>query len=197
MSSAYSPALNTLSLATASGRAFTEISQHVHTAERLARLPVLTVGNSRGKSTQTHGLVWSKYTNGLKWRALGFSPSSLFEWTSPIQKPRLQSYLLRGLRLRGNPRCSGRGCSPRTLVAKRISSGGESDSERPDPRSRVGCSFPKEKRRRWPRSVSACRRALEDVAATAKPDTILGWYRNFAANKSDGSKFRRSVGRQD
>src|SRR5207249_7503442 len=28
------------------------------------------------------------------------------------------------------------------------------------------------------------RRALEDVAATAKPDTILGWYRKLVANKS-------------
>ncbi len=39
------------------------------------------------------------------------------------------------------------------------------------------------------------RMALEDVAATARPDTILGWYRKFIANKFDGSKFRRSVGR--
>ena len=39
------------------------------------------------------------------------------------------------------------------------------------------------------------RMVLEDVAATAKPDTILGWYRKFIANKFDGSKFRRSVGR--
>ena len=39
------------------------------------------------------------------------------------------------------------------------------------------------------------RRALEDVAATAKPDTILGWYRQLLANKFDGSKFRRRVGR--
>jgi len=39
------------------------------------------------------------------------------------------------------------------------------------------------------------RRALEDLAATAKPDTILGWYRKLVANKFDGSKFRRSVGR--
>jgi hypothetical protein len=39
------------------------------------------------------------------------------------------------------------------------------------------------------------RRALEDVAATAKPETILGWYRKLVANKSDESKFRRSVGR--
>jgi hypothetical protein len=39
------------------------------------------------------------------------------------------------------------------------------------------------------------RMALEDVAATAKPDTILGWYRKLVANKFDESKFRRSVGR--
>jgi putative transposase len=39
------------------------------------------------------------------------------------------------------------------------------------------------------------RKALEDVAATAKPDTILGWYRQLIANKFDGSKSRRSVGR--
>jgi putative transposase len=39
------------------------------------------------------------------------------------------------------------------------------------------------------------RMALEEVAVTAKPDTILGWYRKLIANKFDGSKFRRSVGR--
>jgi putative transposase len=39
------------------------------------------------------------------------------------------------------------------------------------------------------------RMALEDVAATAKPDTILGWYRKLIANKFDGSKLRRSIGR--
>jgi len=33
------------------------------------------------------------------------------------------------------------------------------------------------------------------VAATAKPETILGWYRKLIANKSDGSKSRRRVGR--
>jgi hypothetical protein len=36
---------------------------------------------------------------------------------------------------------------------------------------------------------------LEEVAATAKPDTILGWYRQLIANKFDGSRFRRSPGR--
>src|SRR5215475_10817721 len=39
------------------------------------------------------------------------------------------------------------------------------------------------------------RMALEDVAATAKPNTILGWYRKLIAKKFDGSRFRRRVGR--
>ena len=38
------------------------------------------------------------------------------------------------------------------------------------------------------------RKALE-VAATAKPDTILGWYRRLIANKFNGSRFRKRVGR--
>jgi len=41
------------------------------------------------------------------------------------------------------------------------------------------------------------RMALEDVAATAKPDTILGWYRKLIANKFDGSKWRRRIGRPE
>ena len=39
------------------------------------------------------------------------------------------------------------------------------------------------------------RKALEEVAATAKPNTILGWYRKLIANKFDGSKSRRTHGR--
>ncbi|MGI9332671.1 MAG: helix-turn-helix domain-containing protein [Gammaproteobacteria bacterium] len=39
------------------------------------------------------------------------------------------------------------------------------------------------------------RKALEDVANTAKPDTILGWYRGLVARKYDGSKSRRYPGR--
>jgi len=35
------------------------------------------------------------------------------------------------------------------------------------------------------------REALENLAATANPGTILGWYRKFIANKFDGSRFRR------
>jgi len=39
------------------------------------------------------------------------------------------------------------------------------------------------------------RKALEEVAGAAQPDTILGWYRKLIANKFDGSRFRRRVGR--
>ena len=34
------------------------------------------------------------------------------------------------------------------------------------------------------------RKALEDVACVAKPDTILAWYRRLIAKKFDGSKLR-------
>ena len=39
------------------------------------------------------------------------------------------------------------------------------------------------------------RKALEELAAVAKPDTLLAWYRTLIANKFDGSKFRKSWGR--
>lgn len=39
------------------------------------------------------------------------------------------------------------------------------------------------------------RKALEDVANAAKPDTILGWYRKLVAHKFNGSKSRRYPGR--
>ena len=39
------------------------------------------------------------------------------------------------------------------------------------------------------------RKALEELAAVAKPDTLLAWYRKLIAAKFDGSKFRKSRGR--
>jgi hypothetical protein len=39
------------------------------------------------------------------------------------------------------------------------------------------------------------RKALEDVANAAKPDTIMGWYRRLIARKFDGSKSLRYPGR--
>src|SRR2546427_11516582 len=41
------------------------------------------------------------------------------------------------------------------------------------------------------------RKALEDVAATAKPETILGWYRKLIANKFDWARSPRRVGRPE
>ena len=39
------------------------------------------------------------------------------------------------------------------------------------------------------------RKALDDVANAAKPDTIIGWYRKLVARKFDGAKSRRYPGR--
>jgi len=39
------------------------------------------------------------------------------------------------------------------------------------------------------------RRALNEIASIAKPDTILAWYRKLIANKFDGSKKRAAPGR--
>jgi hypothetical protein len=39
------------------------------------------------------------------------------------------------------------------------------------------------------------RKALEELVAVGKPETLLAWYRKLIANKFDGSKFRKSWGR--
>src|SRR5689334_11377135 len=39
------------------------------------------------------------------------------------------------------------------------------------------------------------RKALTDIAAAAKPDTLLCWYRELIAKTFDGSRFRKSWGR--
>src|SRR5918996_3952607 len=43
--------------------------------------------------------------------------------------------------------------------------------------------------------VKLGKQALEEVANIVKPDTILGWHRKLAAQKFDGSKQRKSLGR--
>jgi hypothetical protein len=86
-----------------------------------------------------------------------------------------------------------RNSQTRTPVAKRISGGGE-----PDPRGQIkGRLLLSEGEKGTLAEIAhrLGRKVLEDVAAAAKPDIILGWYRKLIANKFDGSKFRRSVGR--
>src|SRR5215472_16748303 len=39
------------------------------------------------------------------------------------------------------------------------------------------------------------KRALKDVSAIVRPETILGWHRKLVAKKFDGSKNRRGPGR--
>ena len=48
------------------------------------------VARDRGLLWYATNPVWSKYSNGLKWRGLGPRAGSLFEWASPTQKWRLQ-----------------------------------------------------------------------------------------------------------
>ena len=37
------------------------------------------------------------------------------------------------------------------------------------------------------------RKALEDVAKAAKPDTIMGWYRRLIARKFDGRRVKKHI----
>jgi hypothetical protein len=39
------------------------------------------------------------------------------------------------------------------------------------------------------------KQALEEIATIVKPDTILAWHRRLVAQKFDGSKQRKAVGR--
>src|SRR6266404_3346342 len=80
-----------------------------------------------------------KTRTALKWRALRFCTSSLFEWPSLTQKQRLQSRFHEGMNYRGiqdglcaPARLCHRNSESRTLVAKRVSGGGEPDPERSD-----------------------------------------------------------------
>lgn len=82
---------------------------------------------------------------------------------------------------------------PTTAVAERVSGGGEPHPASPLP-NRLRLSNPE-------RSTLAQigkrlgRKALEQVACVAKPDTILAWYRKLVAKKFDGSKQRSYPGR--
>jgi hypothetical protein len=51
------------------------------------------------------------------------------------------------------------------------------------------------KRLRWLRSPRGSDGKPEELAAVAKPDTLLAWYRKLIANKFDGSRIRQRVGR--
>ena len=81
----------------------------------------------------------------------------------------------------------------RTPGAKRVSGGRESDSQRTD-QGRLLLSEA-EKATLAEIAHRLGRKVLEEVASTAQPDTILGWYRKLIARKFDGSRFRQRTGR--
>src|SRR5260370_42427011 len=145
-------------------------------------------------------LVWSKNSNGLKCRGLGFCTGSLFEWASPTQNQRLQSRFHEGIDYRGSKMLWARllayvtGTVNQELLLRNEYLTAENQILRGQIKGRLLLS--KGERATLAEIAHRLgRRALEDVAATATPDTILGWYRKRIANRIDGSKFRRSVGR--
>src|SRR5215831_17350708 len=82
---------------------------------------------------------------------------------------------------------------PRTSVTERVFGGGEPHPESPDQGSAV--TLRRRKSHLGGDRSPLGRKALEEVAGAAQPDTILGWYRRLIANKFDGSRFRKRVGR--
>ena len=86
-----------------------------------------------------------------------------------------------------------RNARPRTSVTERVSGGGKPHPESPD----QGSAFTHTRRKATLAEIAhrLGRKALEEVAGAAQPDTILGWYRKLIAKKFDGSRFRQRVGR--
>jgi len=82
---------------------------------------------------------------------------------------------------------------PTTSVTERVSGGGEPHPESPGEGSAVTLTRRKSHigRDRSPAGT----KGLEEVASTAQSETILGWYRRLIANKFNGSRFRKRVGR--
>src|SRR5437016_14597644 len=54
-------------------------------------MPFPSFSSSRPSEDNATAIVWSKYSNGLKWRGLAFCTGSAFEWAFPTGKLRLQS----------------------------------------------------------------------------------------------------------
>src|SRR5438876_583019 len=81
----------------------------------------------------------------------------------------------------------------RTALAERVLGGRESHLEIADQRTIAVV--------RWERATLAGmakrlgRKALQEIACIAKPDTILAWHRKLVAQKFDGSKTRGWAGR--
>jgi hypothetical protein len=84
-------------------------------------------------------------------------------------------------------------CQSRTPGAERISWGREPDLETSDQGSTA--AFRREKATLAEIAQGLGRKALEELAAVAKPDTLLAWYRKLIANKFGGSRFHQRVGR--
>jgi hypothetical protein len=82
---------------------------------------------------------------------------------------------------------------PGTFTEERISGRREPDPESPNQRQVAVIRCRKATLAEIAHRLG--RKALEELAAVARPDTLLAWYRKLIANKFDGSKFRKFWGR--
>jgi hypothetical protein len=79
---------------------------------------------------------------------------------------------------------------PETLTEERISGSREPDPESPNQRPVAVIGHRKATLAEIAHGLGP--KALEELAALAKPDTPLAWYRRLIANQFDKSKFRKS-----
>ena len=138
--------------------------------------------------------MWSKISNVLK--SLGFrSHNFLTQLVS--ETSRACTIWVRRSSLRrlwndlGSHAClHHRNRRPGTTTEERISDRREPDPESPNQRQVAVIRCRKATLAEIAHRLG--RKALEELAAVAKPDTLLAWYRKLIANKFDGSKFRKS-----
>ena len=110
--------------------------------------------------------------------------------------------LLLGCRFRGNPRCRGRvppayitGSVDQELLLRNEYLAAENRVLRAQIKGRLLLSDTEKATVVGDRPAARTESLFEELAAVAKPDTLLAWYRKLIANKFDGSRFRRRVGR--
>jgi hypothetical protein len=135
-------------------------------------------------------LVWSKNSNNVKWRDLGFCTGSLFEWASPTQEQRLQSRF-HELEMAGESKMLWArllayvtGTVNQELLLRNEYLVAENRILEGQIKGRLLLS---EGERATLAEIAhrLGRTALEDVAATAKPNTILRWWTRGERGKSE------------
>src|SRR5258708_4616001 len=141
--------------------------------------------------------VWSKISNALKrlgFRSRNFLAQLLSETSRACTIRVRQSTSGRLWNDLGSHAClHHRNRRPGTFTEERISGRREPDPESPNQRQVAVIRCRKATLAEIAHRLG--RKALEELAAGAGPDTLLAWYRKLLAYKFDGSKFRKFWGR--